>query len=340
MKAFVLGAGLGTRLRPLTERRPKPLVPLFGKPLITFGFDHLIANGITSFAVNTHHCPEAYDRLLPGNRYCGLPLEYRHEPVLLDTGGGIKNVESFVGDEPFVAYNGDILADFPLRPSIERHLRSGNLATLVLRSSGGPLHIQSRDGRVTDIRGKLGNDVEQASRLLSQTGNRDGRPTSAAPPSVAPSDPSYLFTGITILSPEIFRHIPAGQVVSIIPIYLGLIRAGAKIGGDIVDEGLWFDLGTRDAYLAAHTLLQPGMYRLSYAEPGWPSPVAAISHIASSARLQGACAVGTGATVGDGAILEDCVLWENARVAPQSRLTRCVVRDGMEAAGTFAEIDF
>ena len=107
-----------------------------------------------------------------------------------------------------------------------------------------------------------------------------------------------------------------------------------------MDEGLWFDLGTRDAYLAAHTLLQPGMYRLSYAEPGWPSPVAAISHIASSARLQGACAVGTGATVGDGAILEDCVLWENARVAPQSRLTRCVVRDGMEAAGTFAEIDF
>ena len=107
-----------------------------------------------------------------------------------------------------------------------------------------------------------------------------------------------------------------------------------------MDEGLWFDLGTRDAYLAAHTLLQPGMYRLSYAEPGWPSPVAAISHIASGASLQGACAVGTGATVGDGAILEDCVLWENARVAPQSRLTRCVVRDGMEAAGTFAEIDF
>ena len=312
MKAFVLGAGLGTRLRPLTERRPKPLVPLFGKPLITFGFDHLIASGITSFAVNTHHCPEAYDRLLPGNRYCGLPLEYRHEPVLLDTGGGIKNVESFVGDEPFVAYNGDILADFPLRPSIERHLRSGNLATLVLRSSGGPLHIQSRDGRVTDIRGKLGHG----------------------------DDPSYLFTGITILSPEIFRHIPSGLVTSIIPIYLDLIRAGAKIGGDIVDEGLWFDLGTRDAYLAAHTLLQPGMYRLSYAEPGWPSPVAAISHIASSARLQGACAVGTGATVGDGAILEDCVLWENAGVAPQSRLTRCVVRDGMEAAGTFAEIDF
>ena len=236
MKAFVLGAGLGTRLRPLTERRPKPLVPLYGKPLITFGFDHLIANGITSFIVNTHHCPEAYDRLLPGAHYRRLPIEYRHEPVLLDTGGGIKNVEPFVGNEPFVAYNGDILADFPLLPSIERHLRSGNLATLILRSSGGPLHVQSRDGLVTDIRGKLAKDVEQASRLLCQTGNRDGRPTPADPQPATPSDPSYLFTGITILSPEIFRHIPPGQVVSIIPIYLDLIRAGTKIGGDVVDD--------------------------------------------------------------------------------------------------------
>ena len=312
MKAFVLGAGLGTRLRPLTEHRPKPLIPVYGKPLITFGFDHLIAGGITSFVVNTHHCPETYGRLLPGNRYLGFPLEYRHEPVLLDTGGGMKNVESFVGDEPFVAYNGDILADFPLSAPIERHLQSGNLATLILRSSGGPLHIQARNGRVTDIRGKLGNG----------------------------DDPSFLFTGITILSQEIFRHIPAGEIVSIIPIYLDLIRAGARIGAEVVDEGLWFDLGTRDAYLAAHDLLRPGGFQLSYARKDWPIPVATNSRIAPGARLQGACAVGAGASVGDGAVLEDCVLWENAVVAPLSRLTRCVVREGMRAAGTGVGLDF
>jgi mannose-1-phosphate guanylyltransferase len=312
MKAFVLGAGLGTRLRPLTEHRPKPLIPVYGKPLITFGFDHLIAAGITSFVVNTHHCPETYGRLLPGNRYLGFPLEYRHEPVLLDTGGGIKNVESFVGDEPFVAYNGDILADFPLSAAIERHLQSGNLATLILRSSGGPLHIQARNGRVTDIRGKLGN------------GN----------------DPSFLFTGITVLSQEIFRHIPAGEIVSIIPIYLELIRAGARIGAEVVDEGLWFDLGTRDAYLAAHELLRPGGFQLSYARKDWPIPAATNSQIAPGARVQGACAVGAGASVGADAVLEDCVLWENAVVAPLSRLTRCVVREGMRAAGTGVGLDF
>lgn len=312
MKAFVLGAGLGTRLRPLTERRPKPLIPVYGKPLITFGLDHLIANGITSFVINTHHCPETYDRLLPGGRYRGLPLEYRHEPVLLDTGGGMKNVEPFVGDDPFVAYNGDILADFPLRPAIDRHLNSGNIATLILRSSGGPLHVQARDGIVTDIRGKLGN------------GN----------------DPAFLFTGITILSPEIFRHIPPGQIIPIIPIYLDLIRAGKMIGAEILDEGLWFDLGTRDSYLAAHGLLRPGGLRLSYAPDAWPTPVAPGSRIAPSARLHGACSIGAGASVGEGAVLQDCVLWENAGVAPHSHLTRCVIRDGLQAANTSADTDY
>ena len=312
MKAFVLGAGLGTRLRPLTERRPKPLVPLYGKPLITFAFDHLIASGISSFVVNTHHCPEAYDQLLGGNPYRGLPVEYRHESVLLDTGGGIKAIETWIGDEPFVAYNGDILADFPIRPAIDHHLQSGRIATMILRSSGGPLHVQSRDGLVTDIRGTLGNT----------------------------SDPSFLFTGITILSPEIFRHIPDGKIVSIIPIYLDLLREGEKIGAAIVDEGLWLDLGTREAYLAAHELLKPGGRVLSHARHSWPVPVDSSSRISPSARLNGACAVGAGASVGADAVLEDCVLWENAVVAPGSRLSRCVVRDGVEASGIFSDRDF
>jgi NDP-sugar pyrophosphorylase family protein len=312
MKAFVLGAGLGTRLRALTERRPKPLIPIYGKPLITFGFDHLLANGINSFVINTHHCPEAYDQILGGGGYKGCPLVFRHEPVLLDTGGGIKNVQDLIGESPFVVYNGDVLADFPLRLAIDRHLQSGNLATLILRSIGGPLHIQCRDGLITDIRGILKNEPA----------------------------PSYLFTGISILSPEIFNHIPAGQVISIIPIYLDLLRAGIRIGGEVVDEGLWFDLGTREAYLAAHELLRPGGLRLSYADADWPTPVGTNSRPSPSARLLGACSIGSGASVGEEAILEDCVLWENAVVAPHSRLTRCVVRDSMEAAGTSADIDF
>ena len=315
--AFVLGAGLGKRLRPLTDRRPKPLVPLYHKPLITFAFDHLISNGIEHFAVNTHHCPEAYSTHL-GERngkaiYRGCPISFRHEPVLLDTGGGIKNAEDLVGNHPFAVYNGDVLADFPLEPLIAAHLATGHIATLALRSSGGPLHIQcdTTSGLVSDIRGTLG--------------TRD--------------DPSFLFTGISILSPEIFQHIPAGVILSIIPVYLEILKKGGKIGGVVIDDGLWFDLGTRESYLEAHRILAPGGHQLSHAQPGWPSPVHEFSNVHPEARLQGICAVGRGAKIRADAQVKDSVLWENSSVECSAELDRCIVRDGSVAEGHIHSAD-
>ncbi|HYF36671.1 MAG TPA: sugar phosphate nucleotidyltransferase, partial [Prosthecobacter sp.] len=109
-KAFVLGAGLGERLRPLTDQLPKPLIPVFHRPLITYAFDHLIAAGVEELVVNTHHLPEAYAHEFPNRRYRGLPIHFRHEaPVRLETAGGIANVQDLLGDEPFIVYNGDIL---------------------------------------------------------------------------------------------------------------------------------------------------------------------------------------------------------------------------------------
>src|SRR5690242_12726955 len=96
-QAFVLGAGLGTRLRPLTDDLPKPLVPIFQKPLITFAFDHLIAFGIEKFIVNTHHLPERFAETFLENSYREIPITFVHEPVRLETGGGIKNIESLLG---------------------------------------------------------------------------------------------------------------------------------------------------------------------------------------------------------------------------------------------------
>ncbi len=313
-RAFVLGAGLGTRLRPLTEGRPKPLVPLFGKPLITFAMDHLLSVGIRSFVVNTHHQAAAYGRLMGAEDgrtdYRGCEVLFRHEPVLLDTGGGLRNAADLLGDQPFVVYNGDVLADFPLEPLIERHLSSGNLATLALRTEGGPLHVQCDpgSGRLTDIRGAIG-----------------GR-----------HEPAFLFTGVSVVSPQLFTQIPLGAVISVIPIYLKLLRQGLPVGGHVIKDGLWFDLGTRDSYLAAHEWLATN--RLSHAPADWPRAVADSARV--DGRLEGTCAVGDGATVGAGAILEDCVLWENACVESGARLTRCIVRDGKFASGTGIDIDF
>ena len=227
--AFVLGAGLGTRLRPLTEKRPKPLVPLFNKPLITFAFDHLIAAGIRRFVVNTHHRPEAYSLLLgeTGGQcvYRDCPVFFCHEPVLLETGGGIKNASKLIGDEPFVVYNGDVLADIPLTKLISAHAHGKRIATLALRSEGAERRIQCdlEKGLVTDMRGLLGGRTE----------------------------PSFLFTGISVFSPEIFKHIPNGEIISIIPVLAEILRTGNEIGGVLIDEGAWFDIGNVEAYIEA-----------------------------------------------------------------------------------------
>ena len=133
MKAFVLGAGLGTRLQPLTEWLPKPMVPVYHRPLISYAFDHLKSvEDIDGFIVNTHHYPEAYTAAFPNKTYGGLPIEFRHEPVLLETAGGIANIADLLGNEPFLVYNGDILSDIPLEPLLVQHRESKNEVTLLL----------------------------------------------------------------------------------------------------------------------------------------------------------------------------------------------------------------
>jgi NDP-sugar pyrophosphorylase family protein len=301
--AFVLGAGLGTRLRPLTDERPKPLVPIFNKPLITFAFDHLIAAGITRFVVNTHHRPEAYTRWLGEANGCaeyrGCPVYFCHEPVLLETGGGIKNAADLIGDEPFLVYNGDVLADFPLQSLIASHQRSGHIATLALRASGSERRIQCdpSTGRITDMRGLIG-----------------GR-----------SEPSFLFTGVSVFSPEIFQHIPAGEVVSIIPVLVDLMRRGMPVGGELIDEGVWFDIGNIPSYMGVHRILNEGAHAFSYLPADWLRPVQSGARICPGASIAGCSAVAAGADVGEDAVLENVIVWPDAKVDAGMRLRDAVV---------------
>lgn len=317
--AFVLGAGLGTRLRPLTEARPKPLVPIAHKPLITFAFDHLRAFGVRRLVVNTHHRPTAYAALLGEENsratYGGCPVEFRHEPELLDTGGGIANIRDLVGGNPFFVHNGDVLADLALDQLAAAHRASGCVATLGLRSAGGPLQVQfdAERGRVTDIRGARGGRTE----------------------------PAFLFTGISVLAPEIFSHMPDEKVFSIVPVFLDLIRREESVGGVVLDEGLWMDLGTRASYLGTHDLFLRQNHRLSFPTDGaWPQAVHPTAIIAPDAVLEGATAIGAGAVVGEGAYLKDCVVWENAKIASRARLEGCIVRDGRQAEGIWRDADF
>jgi len=303
-QAFVLGAGLGTRLKRLTEARPKPLVPVAGRPLITYAFDRLLSAGIGKIVVNTHHCAEAYERAFPGGIYRGASIMFRHEPVLLETGGGIKNVEDLLGDEPFLVYNGDILATLPLETAIAEHFARGNEVTLVLRSHGGPLQVafDPLAHRVLDIRHSLGR---------------------------APG--THLFTGIYVVSPAFFRRLRL-EKMSVVPAFLEMIAQEAALGAVVIDEGDWWDIGTREQYLEVHRALRS-------ADPDgcWIHPTAQVD---PSARLTGATYVDAGAKIGPNVHLHDSILWEGTVIAQQSVLTRCVVTENQTASGTHTDTDF
>src|SRR5208283_686041 len=115
--AFIIGAGLGTRLRPLTENMPKPLLPIGGRPIITYAMEHLRLIGVQRFIINTHHCAEKYSDAFPNGNWQGIPITFRHEPILLDTAGGIKNIEDLiVNEERIIVYNGDIITNMPIAP--------------------------------------------------------------------------------------------------------------------------------------------------------------------------------------------------------------------------------
>lgn len=307
-RAFVLGAGLGTRLRPLTDELPKPLVPIFQKPLITFGFDHLAAAGVTSLVVNTHHLPEEFAKAFPAGSYRGLPVALTHEPALLETGGGIKNAEPLLGDEPFVVYSGDLLTDLPLAPLLEEHLRRDNDVTLALRETGLAAQVAFHDGRVLDIGSRLGH-------------------------------PGQLdYANISIWNPSAFARFSLGEKVSFIPALVRWINEGGRIGGVVSNEGEWFNLGSPAQYLAAHRAIVERAWRPAYLQPDeWPMRRAPDAQVDPSAAIDRFSVVGAGCTVGAGATLEESILWPGAQIASRTVLKRCIVRASRAVAGTHTE---
>ena len=226
--AFILGAGLGMRLRPLTDHCPKPLLEIGGRPVITYVMDHLIGAGIERFIVNTHYCPDVYREKFPDKSWQGIPIFFRYEPVLLDTAGGLKNIaDLLIDDRTIFCYNGDVITDLPLQELIQLHEQRHTEATLALRSNVPPAKSQllnvdvNATGEICDLRGTL----------------------------QQPGVQRCLFTGIYAINTSILKHIESGKVESIIDVFLRRIVAKpGSVAGAVINEGRWHDIGSLDEY--------------------------------------------------------------------------------------------
>jgi len=221
--AFILGAGLGTRLMPLTRDTPKPLLIVGDRPIITYAMEHLQGIGVQRFIINTHHCPEKYVEAFPQSRWRDIPIILRHEPVLLDTAGGIKNIEDLVeSEERIIVYNGDIITSLPLEELIRRHLELQGEVSLALRSSGPLLNVNiDSSGFICDMRNILGR----------------------------PGVRSCLFAGIYILERSFLRRLEEGKAESIVaPLIASIKNDPRSVGGAVIDGGIWHDAGSPEEY--------------------------------------------------------------------------------------------
>ena len=217
MKAMVLAAGLGTRLRPLTNDRPKALVEVGGRPLITYNLALLRHFGITDVVINLHYQGAALRHALGDGSRLGLSIAYSEEEPLLDTGGGIRRAETLLGGGDFVVMNSDTIVDLPLDRVIAEHCERQADATLVLRRDPE----QARYGEI---------EIDDSGRIRRFLG---------IPRTVSESLTPYMFAGVHVLSPRVFEHMPASGIFSITrETYPTMLAADAVLRGHPFD-GFW-----------------------------------------------------------------------------------------------------
>jgi len=247
MKAMVLAAGLGTRLRPLTDQRPKALVEVGGRTLLEITLRRLATFGIREVIVNVHHFADLVIDYLQKNSNFGMHVEIsREDDVLLDTGGGLKKAAWFFtqspkSDEPFVLHNVDVISTIDLGRMVTFHRDHGALATLA---------VQKR----------------QTSRqlLFAENGQLCGRHTAGKEPELVRStqrSEGLAFAGVHVISPELLKMIAEHGVFSIITTYLRLAGEGEKILAFPADGYYWRDLGKPENLVQAEADLNKGILR-------------------------------------------------------------------------------
>lgn len=314
LKCLILCAGLGTRLKPLTLNRPKPLATILNVPLFDIALSACLKTGTDQIAVNTHHLHEL---MAEHARRAALNLGLRrlhisHEhPEILGTGGALSQLAPWWGNSDLLVYNGDILSDMPLNELVSRHRNSGNLVTLAVRRD---IPIQAGRSVWLDALGQVKSIARRSDlppEILNQGLDECG------------------FACAYVVSPNFRQYIP--QSPAFFDVVEGFNRAiadGQRIGG-VLFSGLWADIGTPralwEANLAVRVLSEPKLDQLL----GPSSRL--ISKVPPDCKIDHESVVSPSAIIGSGAIIVKSVLLEGATVQPGEKLYQCLRGQGFDA---------
>jgi len=238
MKAMILAAGLGTRLRPLTDNRPKALVEIAGRTLLEITLSRLRAVGVREVIINVHHFADMILEYLKTNDNFGMRIEVSREEVLLDTGGGLKNAAYFFLEDstrfekPFIVHNVDVISAIDLRRMVQFHTENQALATLAVQDRETSRYLLF-------------------DQQLQLCGRRSGRDQKTEFVRSSQQVQALAFSGIHVISPRLFAMMIEEGVFSIITSYLHLAANGEKILAFRADEYYWRDLGRPDNMMQA-----------------------------------------------------------------------------------------
>ena len=299
-KAFILAAGFGTRMRPLSFDTPKSVMPLWGRPLIHHTLDRLQSWGVRDVVVNLHHDPDAVVRCVLGWSAESMRVAFSFESEIRGTGGALVQAAWFFDTKPFWIVNADIVADVPPEPLLRAlSADARSLAALWMDPSSGPRTVRVSDGLVRDF--------------------ADAQPGSPG---------TFTFCGLHLVSPRLIDYLPAGPFSSVIDGYRAAMAAGWTVRAISVPGAAWADVGTPAQYLAAHELtLQRQIAGLAFHDVVDPGAQARVVRCLRrrAVHVTGFVALGQGVRVEPGAVLANSVLWSGAHVGHNATVTNAIV---------------
>jgi NDP-sugar pyrophosphorylase family protein len=253
MKAMILAAGLGTRLRPLTDARPKALVTVAGRTLLQIVLCRLRAFGVREVIVNTHHCADMILDYLKVNDNFGMCIEVSREQVLLDTGGGLKNAAWFFLDssgslqEPFILHNVDVISTIDLGRMMRFHMEQAALATLAVQDRETSRYLLfDQHGQLC---GRRTGHAAKAETLNPESPKAEAGNAESVRPALGMQ--ALAFSGIHVISPALFAKMGDEGAFPIMTTYMHLAAQGEKIIAFRADECYWRDLGTPENVMQA-----------------------------------------------------------------------------------------